>query len=145
MIKNKAFTLIELLVVVAIIGILAAVGVVAYNGYSGAAKAINRTIIKYFAAELQKCNLGESKFIENSINCSDRFTDYKITIPAETILEGKFKNPYKNQYLPQHGSLGFSCSKNTEGETKIENKNSILQLQTCVDDTELLTNKIIIE
>ena len=36
--KRNAFTLIELLVVVAIIGILAAVGVVAYNGYTASAK-----------------------------------------------------------------------------------------------------------
>ena len=36
--KQKGFTLIELLVVVAIIGTLAAVGVVAYNGYTKNAK-----------------------------------------------------------------------------------------------------------
>ena len=68
---------IELLVVVAIIGILAAVGVVAYSGYTSGAKksAVNSNqaaIVKYVAAELKKCELGETNVMSNNLKCDDR-------------------------------------------------------------------------
>ena len=87
--KNKGFTLIELLVVVAIIGILASVGVVAYSGYTNNAK---KNIVKsrydlatkYLLSEFQKCEMGlKLKFPGNTLDdhC------FRIQNPSDSELK----------------------------------------------------------
>ena len=95
--NQKGFTLIELLVVVAIIGILAAVGVVAYSGYTAGAKkqatkSNHSAVSKYIAAELQKCNLGESKAMSNNLTCKGNTPAKTVTAAVAALSD--FKNPY---------------------------------------------------
>ena len=64
---KKGFSLVELLVVIAIIGILAAVGITAYQGYTKGAKekavlANQKQIVQLINAEFAKCAGGSGVY-----------------------------------------------------------------------------------
>ena len=147
--NNKGFTLIELLVVVAIIGALAAVGVVAYNGYTAAAKknstkSIHANVVKYVASELAKCELDSSATIfggADSVNC-DSDAAALVTMLAGSNSPLQDKDPYQGD-----AAVVDSEQDNPEGNVLIADDGDDITFVTSPtdDSADNLTATITVE
>jgi prepilin-type N-terminal cleavage/methylation domain-containing protein len=142
--KRNGFTLIELLVVVAIIGILAAVGTVAYNGYTlgakvNATKAQYKTIVKHQIGEITKCQLGMVDTIGTShpracplsVNFGgvDPALEWRSSFQSECKqgdgIYFNWSNPYKPTYQDDMGNAinNNPCNLDHKGTKSKDDKN----------------------
>ena len=150
--KNKAFTLIELLVVVAIIGILASVGTVAYNGYTAAAQEAaartkHNTLVKYISSEMARCLVSgdDTVIIANNgiagISCADARDASAISDQIGENTFANFENPYGGGVGVETGTVDVDPA--TQGMTSIFDSATQIQIRTVVVTGEVLAAALV--
>lgn len=132
--KSSGFTLIELLIVVAIIGVLASVGVPAYQGYIGDAKVKATTenhkrISDFIAASLMQCATGVRVNLPGGnpsvVDCRAR--SYNSSQWTGYFLQYFSRAGWKNPYTPAEQAV-HSCTTSNNGRTCLRPSGSSLIL-----------------
>ena len=111
------------------IGILAAVGTVAYTGYTenakkSAAKSNHASVVKYIASELQKCNMDEDNAMDDNLVCDNRSTE-DVVQAAVILALSDFKNPYST------GNQAVSTTETGQGYVNVDDDGDEVVIQTC--------------
>ena len=152
--KNKAFTLIELLVVVAIIGILAAVGVNTFGGFQdkakiNATKAIHKNTQKKIAAEVVKCSLGDLNIFSTAVTCAS--TPAGTASAIKTALGSGNASLFsdKNSWSSTSALAVKSGTTHELGFTNLAVSGATITLKTCTKtacaSADQLTDNILVE
>ena len=146
---KKGFTLVELLVVVAILGILAAVGIVSFGGFLGSAKenvvkANHSSMVKVIETELLKCSIGkevmdlvDAKGIPRPWKCDQETDFHSYASRFDQHFTGTFENPYytgdKEEITQKDRVSRENSDCENEGTTSLTIDTNNIKLQTMTN------------